>query len=209
MVTAWATAPASVSGTPTIPAAEGKPRGAGATTSQGNGATTSQGTQEENSEGVNVKKWPSRGDLTVGWGPFTESYSSRVYCVPDDGSGLGIVEAVSGNASTTIPSSVLQKFGYQSPSDTEEMEGSSLFESLVTRWTVRSVPAPGGIKIGGGLKSSSQGGEQELLWTEVALSVRFKFANPVLGIAVGQLAGQKVDEMVEAFEERARRTWRR
>ncbi|KAH7632624.1 dehydrase and lipid transport-domain-containing protein [Sordaria sp. MPI-SDFR-AT-0083] len=147
------------------------------------------------------QKWPSRGDLTVGWGPFTESYSSRVYCVPDDGSGqgMGIVEAVSGNASTTIPSSVLQRFGYSSSStsDTEKMEG--LFESLVTRWTVRSVSAPGGIK-------NQEGGDK---WTEVALSVRFKFANPALGLAVGQLAGQKVDEMVEAFEERARRTWRR
>ncbi|KAK1783427.1 dehydrase and lipid transport-domain-containing protein [Copromyces sp. CBS 386.78] len=158
-------------------------------------------------EGGQIKqtqKWPSRGDLTVGWGPFTESYSSRVYCVPNDGTGLGIVEAVSGNASTTIPSTTLQKLGYSSPSNTEKMEG-SLFESLVTRWTVRSVPAPGGTKLGG-LKN--QGGGEEK-WTEVALSVRFKFANPALGFAVGQLAGQKVDEMVEAFEERARMTWRR
>ncbi|EGO61440.1 hypothetical protein NEUTE1DRAFT_35847 [Neurospora tetrasperma FGSC 2508] len=145
-------------------------------------------------------KWPARGDLTVGWGPFTESYSSRVYCVPDDGQGVGIVEAVSGNASTNIPATVLQQFGYQSsPSDTtEKMEG--LFESLVTRWTVRNVPAP----------KKSQGGEGAGdNWTEVALSVRFKFASPALGFAVGQLAGQKVDEMVAAFEERARRTWRR
>lgn len=178
MVTAWATAPES------IPAAghEGGQTGEGVTAGK-------------------KQKWPSRGDLTVGWGPFTESYSSRVYCVPDDGSGqgMGIVEAVSGNASTTIPSSVLQRFGYSSSStsDTEKMEG--LFESLVTRWTVRSVSAPGGIK-------NQEGGDK---WTEVALSVRFKFANPALGLAVGQLAGQKVDEMVEAFEERARRTWRR
>lgn len=113
------------------------------------------------------------------------------------------MEAVSGNAATNIPATVLQQFGYQSsPSDTtEKMEG--LFESLVTRWTVRNVPAP--------KKKKSQGGEgaTDDKWTEVALSVRFKFASPALGFAVGQLAGQKVDEMVAAFEERARRTWKR
>ncbi|KAK3953921.1 dehydrase and lipid transport-domain-containing protein [Pseudoneurospora amorphoporcata] len=192
IVTAWATSPESEP----IPAAVGH-EGAAA-----------QGQGQEGGQTKQTQKWPSRGDLTVGWGPFTESYSSRVYCVPNDGTGLGIVEAVSGNASTTIPSTTLQKFGYSSPSNTEKMEG-SLFESLVTRWTVRSVPVPGGTKLGG-LKN--QGGGQdggESKWTEVALSVRFKFANPALGFAVGQLAGQKVDEMVEAFEERARMTWRR
>ncbi|KAK3402740.1 dehydrase and lipid transport-domain-containing protein [Sordaria brevicollis] len=184
VVTAWASAPSSPEPAP-APTANG----------EAGGTQTPQGQGEGN--GRERKKWPARGDLTVGWGPFTESYSSRVYCVPDDGSGLGIVEAVSGNASTNIPPAVLQQYGYKSPSDTERMEG--LFESLVTRWTVRSVSAPGGIK-------SEAGGDK---WTEVALSVRFKFANPVLGVAVGQLAGQKVDEMVAAFEERARRTWRR
>lgn len=126
--------------------------------------------------------------------------------MPDDGQGIGIVEAVSGDASTNIPSAVLRQFGYKPPApngDTEKMEG--LFESLVTRWTVRNVPAPPGGGIG--LKKSQEGVGDK--WTEVALSVRFKFANPALGFAVGQLAGQKVDEMVAAFEERARRTWRR
>ncbi|KAL0466784.1 dehydrase and lipid transport domain-containing protein [Neurospora intermedia] len=186
VVTAWAEQPITATATP----AE---------------AGTGTETQTQKNEKTKTKKkwWPARGELTVGWGPFTESYSSRVYCVPDDGHGVGIVEAVSGNAATTIPATVLQQFGYHqsSPSDTstEKMEG--LFESLVTRWTVRSVPAPGGGSPGG-----QAAGDK---WTEVALSVRFKFASPALGFAVGQLAGQKVDEMVAAFEERARRTWRR
>ncbi|KAK3499013.1 dehydrase and lipid transport-domain-containing protein [Neurospora hispaniola] len=188
VVTAWAEQPI----TATTPAEKGEART----------GTETETTQENEKTKTKTTKWPARGDLTVGWGPFTESYSSRVYCVPDDGQGVGIVEAVSGNASTNIPATVLQQFGYHqsSPSDTtEKMEG--LFESLVTRWTVRSVPAP---------KKKSQGGEGAGdKWTEVALSVRFKFASPALGFAVGQLAGQKVDEMVAAFEERARRTWRR
>ncbi|EAQ90707.1 hypothetical protein CHGG_02642 [Chaetomium globosum CBS 148.51] len=61
---------------------------------------------------------PALADLTVGWGPFTQTYTSRVYCVPGS-----VVEA---------------------------------------------------------------------------------FSNPALGFAVGQLADEKADEMVEAFEGRAR-----
>ncbi|EAA29956.1 hypothetical protein GE21DRAFT_7053 [Neurospora crassa] len=195
VVTAWAEQPTITAATSPAEKGEAGTETETETQENGNGKTT---------------KWPARGDLTVGWGPFTESYSSRVYCVPDDGEGLGIVEAVSGNATTTIPATVLQQFGYHqsSPSDdtTEKMEG--LFESLVTRWTVRSVPPAPTPK-----KKKSQGGGEGVTdndkWTEVALSVRFKFASPALGFAVGQLAGQKVDEMVAAFEERARRTWKR
>jgi len=44
-------------------------------------------------------------------------------------------------------------------------------------------------------------------WTEVALSIEFRLANPALGFAVGQLADEKVDEMVQAFQDRARRLY--
>jgi coenzyme Q-binding protein COQ10 len=105
-----------------------------------------------------------------------------------------VVEAVSGAASTSIPPDTLLAAGYehhhgQNKGGNEKMEG--IFESLVTRWTVRPVKA-----------ASSAGGGGE--WTEVTLSVTFQFANPALGFAVGQLADDKVTEMVEAFEGRAR-----
>ena len=70
------------------------------------------------------------------------------------------------------------------------MEG--IFESLVTRWTVKPTAGP-----------TTGGGE----WSEVVLSVTFQFANPALGFAVGQLADEKADEMVEAFEGRARQLY--
>ncbi|KAG7288755.1 hypothetical protein NEMBOFW57_005112 [Staphylotrichum longicolle] len=136
---------------------------------------------------------PALADLTVGWGPFTQTYTSRVYCVPGQ-----VVEAVSGAAETGIPRETLRAAGYPVADDDsngagqqrqgQKMEG--IFESLVTRWTVKPVAR----EVGGG------GGE----WTEVALSVTFQFANPALGFAVGQMADVKVDEMVEAFEGRAK-----
>ncbi|KAJ4306291.1 Coenzyme Q-binding protein coq10, mitochondrial [Collariella sp. IMI 366227] len=137
---------------------------------------------------------PALADLTVGWGPFTQTYTSRIYCIPGC-----VVEAISGQADTSIPSSLLQAAGYHINETTttttttrkHEMEG-GIFESLSTRWEVKPVTGKDGRE-----------------WTEVTLSVRFQFANPALGFAVGQLADEKAGEMVEAFEGRARELYGR
>ncbi|AEO62533.1 uncharacterized protein THITE_2106801 [Thermothielavioides terrestris NRRL 8126] len=153
---------------------------------------------------------PALADLTIGWGPFTQTYTSRVYCVP-----ASVVEAVSGAAETSIPAAVLRAAGYDVPQPQQQQQqqqqqrgaqgtcaghggsrdgetgAGGIFESLVTRWTVTPAAGP-------------PGGESEKGWTEVALSVTFRFANPALGFAVGQVADEKVGEMVEAFEGRAR-----
>ncbi|KAK4455761.1 dehydrase and lipid transport-domain-containing protein [Podospora aff. communis PSN243] len=143
------------------------------------------------------KPLPTQADLTVGWGPFTQSYTSRVYCVPGS-----IVEAVSGNAETGVEKDVLRGLGYDVDSAgvgdgvREGVEEKGIFESLVTRWTVREAKAPAGNGAGSG---------QE--WAEVELKVQFRFADPTLGFAVGQVADQMAVRMVEAFEERARRLY--
>ncbi|KAK3308927.1 dehydrase and lipid transport-domain-containing protein [Chaetomium strumarium] len=140
------------------------------------------------------ERYPALADLTVGWGPFTQTYTSRVYCVPGE-----VVEAVSGRAETSISPEVLRRVGYETilqEDGREKLEG-GIFESLITRWAVKPATGPGGGK---------EGREE---WTEVMLSVTFQFANPALGFAVGQLADDKVDEMVEAFEGRARKLYGR
>ncbi|KAK0626314.1 dehydrase and lipid transport-domain-containing protein [Immersiella caudata] len=143
----------------------------------------------------NHKPLPTQADLTVGWGPFTQNYTSRVYCVPGS-----LVEAVSGNAETGIEKEVLKGLGYNIDGTGSGKgrggEGKGIFESLVTRWTVRGVNAPEGWSDGSG---------QE--WAEVELKVQFRFADPALGFAVGQVADQMAVRMVEAFEERAKRLY--
>ncbi|KAK4192947.1 dehydrase and lipid transport-domain-containing protein [Podospora australis] len=129
---------------------------------------------------------PSLADLTVGWGPFTQTYTSRVYCVPHT-----TVEAVSGNADPSTSPEVLQKQGYNLDEINKRKKMDGIFESLVTKWTIKPVPR-------------KNGGDN---WSEVSLSVTFQFANPALGFAVGQLADDKATEMVAAFEERARRLY--
>lgn len=160
--------------------------------------TASQVTAWTRPSSPETPRWPALADLTVGWGPFTQSYTSRVYCVPGS-----VVEAVSGAAQTTIPASTLRAIGYKvaDQDDREtaragEMGTSGIFESLVTRWTVQPTASLGDAQV-------AEGGE----WTEVSLSIQYRFANPALGFAVGQMADDKVDEMVQAFEDRARRLY--
>lgn len=57
------------------------------------------------------RAWPTEGDLTVGFGPITQSYTSRIVCVPGRS-----IEALSGRQ--------------------EGAPAGSPFESLVTKWTV-------------------------------------------------------------------------
>lgn len=176
-------------------------------------STTSFATGQGGQQEQQPRRYPAQADLTIGWGPFTQTYTSRVYCVPGS-----VVEAVSGAGQTTIPRETLRRVGYE---DDDEIVGADgrkttammmkkvgeggIFESLTTRWTVRPVAAAAGR--GNGLGGGGGAGEEE--WTEVALSVTFQFANPALGFAVSQLADDKVDEMVAAFEGRARELYGR
>lgn len=70
---------------------------------------------------ANNQRWPTEGELTVGYGPVTQSYTSRIVCVPGRS-----VEALSG---TDEP--VAKKDGGKNP-----------FKQLITRWTVEDAPAP-------------------------------------------------------------------
>lgn len=180
-----------------------------------------------------LRRLPAQADLTVGWGPVAQTYTSRVYCVPGS-----VVEAVSGADAPgpSIPRDVLRRAGYGdddfsgmdsglgSPMTREggvaeksATEGGGIFKSLVTRWTVEPVTRPPGghaaaaaARAAGKQQQQHQGlGAEEQGWSEVTLSVTFQFANPALGFAVGQVADGMVDEMVEAFEERARRLYGR
>jgi coenzyme Q-binding protein COQ10 len=60
---------------------------------------------------------------------------------------------------------------------------------LGTRWTVE----PAGV---------------EKDKTDVRLDIRYRFANPAYGLAVGKVADEVAGMMVEAFEKRARELYR-
>lgn len=133
------------------------------------------------------RRWPTQADLAAGWGGFEETYTSRVFCIPGS-----IVEAISGDAHTEIPEQDLRRFGLRDPGpESGAREGP--FTSLVTRWTVQPLEKLEGDK--------SREGE----WSEVDLSIKFQFANPLFAAVSSTVADKIAPIMVEAFVNEARR----
>lgn len=115
-----------------------------------------------------------------------------MFCVPN----LGIVEAISGDARTSIPASELAKHGLRDPGPGRSPVGGNegTFKSLITRWTVR--PLEG--------RSNAARGEGEE-WSQVDLSIRFQFVNPLYAAVSSAVADKVAPIMVDAFEKEARR----
>ncbi|OAA64515.1 cyclase-dehydrase family protein [Niveomyces insectorum RCEF 264] len=158
--------------------------------------------------------WPARADLTVGWGPLSQTYSSRVYCLP----GRGVVEAVSGRrgvptltadeqAELGLSGDAVAEPGLARPrrhAAADDHGDDDTFESLVTRWTVKAldgdqVPAADAAGAGAGTPSQSRSDGR----TRVELHIRFQFRNPLYQIAAAQIGHEMASKMIEAFEERA------
>ncbi|KAJ4380070.1 Coenzyme Q-binding protein coq10, mitochondrial [Didymella sp. IMI 355093] len=125
------------------------------------------------------RKWPSIGILTSGFGNLTESFTSRVYCVPGE-----VVESVGGDTETRLPRDAIQHHldGEVARVGREGSEG--LLTHLRNTWTVEEV------------------GHRQ---TRIELALEFRFANPMYAALSAGVAPKVADAMVKAFEERVRR----
>ncbi|TPX08721.1 uncharacterized protein E0L32_009783 [Thyridium curvatum] len=172
------------------------------------------GQEQEQEQRKRGRRWPRRGTLTVGYGPLTQTYSSRLYCHP----ATYVVEAVSGRASPTLSPSELRDIGLDADAEARrarESRPGDTFESLVTRWRVipsssaesesesSSPPSSSSASSGAGARRQS-GGVAAMTTTRVELAIRYKFANPVFQLATGQFGEEIAKLMIEAFEKRAR-----
>ena len=128
---------------------------------------------------VTGRRWPSIGILTSGFGSVTESFTSRVYCVPGK-----LVESVGGDTATALPREQIQHHLDGQVDHAIRKEGSEgLLTHLRNTWTVEEL------------------GQRE---TRIELKLEFRFANPIYA-ALGAGAAPKVAEaMVKAFEDRVR-----
>ncbi|KAH7033304.1 dehydrase and lipid transport-domain-containing protein [Microdochium trichocladiopsis] len=144
------------------------------------------------------RRWPTRADLTAGWGGFEETYTSRLFCIPGR-----YVEAISGDARTEIPASLLREHGLVDPgplpdsrnnssSSAQNSSNAGVFKSLVTRWTVTPDEA----------RTKRDMYQHE--WTNVRLDIRFAFANPLYAAVSSAVADKVAPIMIDAFDKRAR-----
>ncbi|KAF2972577.1 hypothetical protein GQX73_g984 [Xylaria multiplex] len=152
------------------------------------------------------RRWPTRADLTAGWGGLEQTYTSRVFCIPGS-----IVEALSGEgARSGIAPDILARHGlkdepYYSPSSTVRSghngeEG--VFKTLVTRWSVTPVERATLDGRGGG---TVLGTSRQTEWSDVNLNIRFQFTNPLYGAVSSAVADKIAPIMIEAFVERAKK----
>ncbi|KAI9809731.1 MAG: hypothetical protein M1825_000164 [Sarcosagium campestre] len=145
------------------------------------------------------RRWPRRADLQVGWGGLQEIFSSRVYCVPGS-----VVEAVAGEAETTIASDQLAHYHGEADDEARMDQGGkqeSIFKYLLTRWTVRPFlykPPPTDAPPQDG--NAMQPPQER---TDVNLVIQYQFVNPVYGAMSKAVAPQLAGTMIEAFEKRA------
>lgn len=139
------------------------------------------------------KRWPSEADLKVGWGGFEETFTSRLYCVPGS-----IVEALGGEAKTTLPKSDLTHH-----SSTLNMPAlqNNVFRSLSTRWTVK----PFHYKPPTGQPQTDKTEHAAREQTEVHLTLDFEFSNAIYAALSKAVAPKVAGIMIEAFEVRARK----
>jgi len=135
------------------------------------------------------RRWPARADLTAGWGGFEETYTSRLFCIPGR-----YVEAISGDAHTEIPASLLAQHDLSDPGPPSPSSGSdnAVFKSLVTRWTITPDEA----------RTKRDMYQHE--WTKVRLDIRFAFASPLYAAVSSAVADKVAPIMIDAFDKRAR-----
>jgi coenzyme Q-binding protein COQ10 len=123
------------------------------------------------------RKWPSEAHLVVGFSNFTETFTSRVFCVPGR-----IVESIGGSTETELSR---QEIAHHLEDGDVGAKGaaSGLMTHLKSRW---SIEARG--------KDS----------TQVTLALEFAFANPLYTALSAGAAPKVADIMIKAFEERVR-----
>ncbi|KAA8575760.1 hypothetical protein EYC84_004864 [Monilinia fructicola] len=130
-------------------------------------------------------RWPAQADLTVGWAGVEETFTSKLLCAPGT-----IVEALGGDAVTSIPESTLPHHAetYHAPAT-----ANGIFQSLNTRWSLKPFRCPPRTD------ATTTTGHAAREQTEVHLTIEFQFANPLYTALSKAVAPQVAPKMIEAF----------
>lgn len=125
------------------------------------------------------RRWPSEGVLTSGFGQITESFRSRVYCVPGR-----IVESVGGDTETNLSrEDIAHHLEGGDPIHNQSRSGgdNGLLKHLRSTWTIEEL------------------GKSR---TGVTLALEFAFTNPFYAALSGGVAPKVAEVMIKAFEQR-------
>ncbi|KAF2280692.1 uncharacterized protein EI97DRAFT_428797 [Westerdykella ornata] len=124
------------------------------------------------------KRWPSEGKLEVGWKGITESFTTRVFCIPGQ-----VVESIGGSAVSSLPSHAIAHHTTEQERRHAGEEEERLLSHLLSRWELTPL------------------GQNAM---KVTLALEFAFANPIYSALSAGAAPKVADIMVKAFEDRVR-----
>ncbi|QIX00089.1 hypothetical protein AMS68_005606 [Peltaster fructicola] len=128
------------------------------------------------------KRWPEEAKLLIGFsGDVSETFWSRVYCVPET-----IVETVAGSTETSLPADQIKHHNPRLPAGQDPVRKGNVMKHLSTKWTLRPRTLSG----------------QEA--TEIHLKINYEFANPVYSALSAAASSKVADKMIEAFEKRVK-----
>lgn len=137
-------------------------------------------TQWSSPDPIFARHWPSEASLVIGWGSLTESFTSRVFCVPGR-----IVESIGGDTETELSHNEIAHH-LEHAKDVDrgaKGAGGGLLTHLRSRWTIEEL------------------GRDK---TGVTLALEFAFANPLYTTLSAGAAPKVAEVMVRAFEERVK-----
>lgn len=152
-------------------------------------------------EATTEQRWPRTADLRIGYGPYDEVFRSAVYCLPHR-----VLEAVAGDAVPTIPRSQLPHYYEASDQDPEAEKSAgntSMFTSLLTRWTFREFPFKPPPPDGSSLQEGSASTPSRPR-TEVNLALEVRFSNAVYSALSQAVAPRVAGMMIDAVEKRVK-----
>lgn len=122
------------------------------------------------------RRWPEEAKLLIGFnGDVSETFWSRVYCVPER-----IVETVAGNAETSLPPEQITHHNPRLPAGQDPVRQGNVMKNLATKWE---------------LQPHGQG-------TEVSVKIEYEFANPVYAALSSAASPMVADKMIGAFQKR-------
>lgn len=122
------------------------------------------------------RRWPSEGVLASGFGGITESFKSRVYCVPGK-----YVESVGGDTETSLSRDEIAHHLEDARARNRSSGDNGLLNHLRSKWTIEEL------------------GKDK---TGVTLALEFAFTNPFYAALSGGVAPKVADVMIKAFEQR-------
>ncbi|KAB8337116.1 hypothetical protein FH972_021420 [Carpinus fangiana] len=154
------------------------------------------------------RRWPQEAVLTVGLRDISQSFTSRITCVPPvpdaaGRAGVGVVESVSGAHATLSTMAMVEgDTAHHTHEQLPALGNGGPLALLRARWQVREYPHKPAPTEGERADGASA---DAVARSEVSLSIEYKFSSPMYDVMSRAATPKIAESVVAAFEARVRK----